>query len=149
MAKRKADEAMLLHPAAIGEIDRGAGVKTTPLVGRWNTRAGRLTTGRTTFGPGTEIPLHTHNVDETVMLLRGVATVNIDGRAHAARAGDVTWIPAGVPHNFRNRGAGEMQIYWVYAGRDVSRTIVATGETFEHLSEADRRLATKPAAGPA
>jgi LDH2 family malate/lactate/ureidoglycolate dehydrogenase len=29
-------------------------------------------------------------------------------------------------------------ILWVYGGREVTRTIVATGETFEHLSEADR-----------
>ena len=32
-----------------------------------------------------------------------------------------------------------MRIYWVYGGRDVTRTITATGETFEHLSESDRR----------
>ena len=25
-----------------------------------------------------------------------------------------------------------MRIYWVYGGRDVTRTIIATGETFEH-----------------
>ena len=31
-----------------------------------------------------------------------------------------------------------MRIYWVYGGRDVTRTITATGETFEHLSESDR-----------
>jgi HTH-type transcriptional regulator, repressor for puuD len=30
-----------------------------------------------------------------------------------------------------------MSIYWVYGCRDVTRTIIATGETFEHLSESD------------
>ena len=53
-------------------------------------------------------------------------------------AGQATWVPAGVPHCFRNRGAGTMTIYWVYGGRDVTRTITATGETFEHLSDSDR-----------
>jgi HTH-type transcriptional regulator, repressor for puuD len=47
-------------------------------------------------------------------------------------------VPAGTPHCFRNRGEGSMTIYWVYGGRDVTRTITATGETFEHLSESDR-----------
>ena len=42
---------------------------------------------------------------------------------------------------FRNRGEGTMTIYWVYGGRDVTRTITATGETFEHLSESDRGAA--------
>ena len=59
-------------------------------------------------------------------------------------AGQATWVPAGVPHCFRNRGNGPMTIYWVYGGRDVTRTITATGETFEHLSESDR---ARPCAG--
>ena len=45
---------------------------------------------------------------------------------------------AGIPHCFRNRGEGRMTIYWVYGGRDVTRTVTATGETFEHLSDKDR-----------
>ena len=53
-------------------------------------------------------------------------------------AGEATWVPAGVPHRFLNRGDSLMRIYWVYGGRDVTRTITATGETFEHLSESDR-----------
>jgi mannose-6-phosphate isomerase-like protein (cupin superfamily) len=52
--------------------------------------------------------------------------------------GDVTWAPAGVPHRFANRGQGPMRIYWVYGGRDVTRTNCATGVTVEHLSEQDR-----------
>ena len=53
-------------------------------------------------------------------------------------------MPAGVPHCFRNRGEGTMTIYWVYGGRDVTRTITATGETFEHLSdERPRRRARR------
>ena len=31
-----------------------------------------------------------------------------------------------------------MCIYWVYGGRHVTRTITATGETFEHLSASDK-----------
>jgi HTH-type transcriptional regulator, repressor for puuD len=32
----------------------------------------------------------------------------------------------------------------VYGGRQVTRTIVATGETFEHLSDADRGASRSP-----
>ena len=38
-----------------------------------------------------------------------------------------------------------MTIYWVYGGRDVTRTVTATGETFEHLS--DRATAAATPAG--
>ena len=51
---------------------------------------------------------------------------------------DATYIPAGVRHRFVNTGDTEMRILWVYGGIEVTRTVVATGETFAHLSAADR-----------
>ena len=144
MSDQPTNDPLILHPPDIPTLERGAGVRTTPLVGRWNRDANQLTTGVTAFEPGTAIPLHTHNVEETIMLLAGEATVVIEDKTYELHAGDVTWVPAGVAHYFRNRGAGPLRIYWVYAGRDVTRTIVATGETFEHLSAQDLNLATKP-----
>jgi quercetin dioxygenase-like cupin family protein len=134
---------MFLHPHEIPAVDRGTGVKTTPLVGKWNCQHNQVTTGITAFGPGTSIPLHYHNVEETVIVIEGVAKATIGDQTYEAKEGDVTWVPAGIHHNFANAGEGPMRIYWVYGGRDVTRTIVATGETFEHLSEADRRLSTQ------
>jgi HTH-type transcriptional regulator, repressor for puuD len=128
----------VLHPADIEPFDRGTGVKTLPLIGKWNTQGNKVTTGITIFGPGTQIPLHTHNVEETVMVLEGEATAVVGDDRFDLVAEDVTWVPSGVPHCFINRGQGVMRIYWVYGGRDVTRTICATGETFEHLSEKDR-----------
>jgi HTH-type transcriptional regulator, repressor for puuD len=136
------DDCLLMHANETQAIDRGAGVKTTPLVGRWNCEHNAVTTGTTTFEPGKSIPLHYHNVEETVMVLEGAGRVIMGNDSFDVKVGDVTWVPAGVHHNFTNTGGGTMKIYWVYGGRDVTRTIVATGETFEHLSEADRRLAT-------
>ena len=137
MTQSHADAPLILRPDEIDVIDRGAGVRTTPLVGRWNTNEALLTTGLTSFTPGTAIPLHSHNVEETVMVLEGEATVVIGDASHDLAAGDVTWVPAGVPHYFKSRGDGPLRIYWVYAGREVTRTLTATGETFEHLSERD------------
>ncbi|MFN8526956.1 MAG: cupin domain-containing protein [Chloroflexota bacterium] len=138
MPQETVSDPKLLHPAEIELFDRGTGVKTIPLVGKWNTEGNRVTTGITIFAPGTAIPLHTHNVEETVMVLEGEATAVIGEEEHALVAEDVTWVPSGIPHRFINRGKGTMRIYWVYGGRDVTRTICATGETFEHLSEKDR-----------
>lgn len=128
----------ILHPNEIAVFDRGSGVKTIPFVGKWNCQGNKVTTGITVFAPGTAIPLHTHNVEESVMVLEGEATAVVGDARYDLVAEDVTWVPSGVPHCFINRGQGQMRIYWVYGGRDVTRTIVATGETFEHLSELDR-----------
>ena len=97
----------------------------------------------TVFSPGTGIPLHSHNVEETVLVFEGEATAVVGDDEFDLVAGQATWVPAGVPHCFRNRGEGSMTIYWVYGGRDGTRTVTATGETFEHLSDSDR------GAGPA
>jgi quercetin dioxygenase-like cupin family protein len=129
---------MVLRPQSIAVFDRGAGVVTLPFVGKWNCETNRVTTGMTTFQPGTAIPLHSHNVEESVLVFRGEATATIDGEQFDLDTGEATWVPAGVSHCFANRGNGEMTIYWVYGGHDVTRTITATGQTFEHLSSSDR-----------
>jgi HTH-type transcriptional regulator, repressor for puuD len=132
------DAPMIIRAAQVERFDRGAGVVTLPYVGRWNAEDNRVTTGITVFSPGTAIPLHTHNVEEQVLVLEGEATAVVGDDSFDLEAGDGTWVPAGVPHRFANRGKGPMRIYWVYGGREVTRTIVATGKTFEHLSDADR-----------
>jgi HTH-type transcriptional regulator, repressor for puuD len=133
--------AMVLRAGGIERFDRGAGVATLPYVGKWNAEGNLITTGITEFEPGTAIPLHTHNVEESVFVLEGQATAVVDGDSFDLEAGDATWVPAGVPHRFANRGPGRMRIY---CGRQVTRTLVATGETFEHLSESDRGATRSP-----
>lgn len=132
------DPPMVIRAGQVERFDRGAGVVTLPYVGRWNADGNRVTTGITMFAPGTAIPLHTHNVEESVLVLEGEAAAEVGQDSFELEAGDATWVPAGVRHRFANRGQGPMRIYWVYGGREVTRTIVATGETVEHLSEADR-----------
>jgi hypothetical protein len=68
MSDTASNNPMILRPNEIEPIDRGTGVKTIPLVGKWNAAGGKVTTGITVFEPGTAIPLHTHNVEETVTL---------------------------------------------------------------------------------
>lgn len=129
---------LLISPEAIEPFDRGNGVATYPYVGKWNSPDTTVTTGITAFQPGTGLPLHSHNVEESVLILEGAATAQIGEEYVDLTAGNATWVPAGVPHRFRNRGETLMRIYWVYGGRDVTRTITATGETFAHLSEHDK-----------
>jgi 3-isopropylmalate dehydrogenase len=135
---------LVLRPAEIEPFDRGTGVVTLPYVGKWNAEQNKLTTGVTEFPVGAGIPLHTHNVEESVLILEGQATAVIGKDSFDLEPGDGTWAPAGVPHRFANRGQGPMRIYWVYGGREVTRTICATGETVEHLSEQDRAAEVTP-----
>ena len=122
-------KATVLSPGDIAVRERGNGARTIPLV---NARIGSQKTlsGITEFDPGAAIALHFHNCEETVLLLSGEGIAEIDGQEFPVGPLHVSWIPAGVPHRFRNVSKTEkMRIYWTYASIDADRTIVATGVT--------------------
>ena len=120
-------KARLMRFSEITQIDRGRGITSTPLVVE-ATGAKVFSSGVTTFPRGESIAVHTHNTDEQVTLLKGEGLVEIEGRQEQVNPYDTTFIPAGVPHRFINRGKNEMRILWVYASISVTRTYVETGE---------------------
>lgn len=129
-------QAAILRPAEIVAHERGGGARTVPLVtsGIGSTS---LLNGITEFQPGGAIPLHTHNCEESVMVLEGEALVEIAGATHHMGVHDTTWVPANVPHRFVNAGLGRLRIFWTYASVDATRTLVATGDT--RRIDAERR----------
>jgi quercetin dioxygenase-like cupin family protein len=63
------------------------------------------------LGDGGHPPLHTHDVDLFFVVLEGSATIRLGYGTHQARAGDVIYIPAGLPHGSDNRsGAAERHL---------------------------------------
>jgi len=126
---RTESDAILLKPEAIKKHDRGGGASTTPLVTK-GLGASTFITGYTEFSGGAKIPFHFHNCEESVMLVEGNAIFDIDGQEFAVKPQDVTFIPAGVPHRFRNASATQsMKILWIYGSANATRTLVETGET--------------------
>lgn len=94
-----------------------------------DTGARDILNGFTDIPPGSGIPLHFHNCEESVLVLAGEALVEIDGETRPAKATDVVWVPAGVPHRFSNPSADTpLRIFWTYASAEATRTLVETGE---------------------
>lgn len=119
----------VLRPDQIKSHDRGGGARTTPLV-LPSLGATGFINGITEFGPGAAIPFHSHNCEESVVLLEGHAYLDIAGEVHELKPLDTTFIPPNVPHRFRNRSATEgMKILWIYASIDATRTLLENGET--------------------
>lgn len=122
-------EPRIFRPSEIPAVSRGGGVMTIPLLTR-KTGARSFINGITIFPPGGSVPLHKHNCDESVLVLEGKAIAEIAGEEHNVAEGEVTAIPEGVHHRFRNTSmTEEMRILWTYASVDADRTIIATGET--------------------
>jgi mannose-6-phosphate isomerase-like protein (cupin superfamily) len=129
---------MIIRFADIDPLDRGGGIRTRPLVTPESRAEAPITTGISVYPPGTGAPLHTHNCDEQVTLLAGLAEVEIGGVVTPLEPHDTTYIAQGLEHAFRNRGDAPMTILWIYCSNNVTRTLSASGETIEHLSAADR-----------
>ncbi|QTI68932.1 cupin domain-containing protein [Gordonia polyisoprenivorans] len=126
---RDGRKATILRSAEITPRQRGGGARTIPLVSQ-QVGGKDFLNGITMFGPGAAIPEHFHNCDESVLIIAGSAIATIDGVEQPAGVGDNSFIPAGIPHFFRNASdTEELHIFWTYASVDADRTIVATGVT--------------------
>lgn len=69
--------------------------------------------------PGGGMPLHTNTVEHEQYVLRGSATVRIGGETHHVKAGDVVFIPAGVPHDYTaDDGAEPFEFLCVVPNRE-------------------------------
>ena len=122
-------KAAVLRPSNLESHDRGGGARTTPLVNP-SVGASSFINGITSFEAGVAIPFHSHNCEESVMLLEGEAILDIEGEAHRMSPLDTTWIPPNVPHRFRNVSDDKpMKIFWTYASASATRTLLETGET--------------------
>jgi len=59
--------------------------------------------------PGGGMPRHTNTVEHEQYVLRGRASVGIDDETYEVSAGDVVFIPAGVPHWYRAADSGPFE----------------------------------------
>jgi mannose-6-phosphate isomerase-like protein (cupin superfamily) len=54
--------------------------------------------------PGCQIPLHSHDYDEIIVVQEGRAQCTVNDKELEVGAGDIIPIPAGAPHGFTNIG---------------------------------------------
>src|SRR5487761_1690267 len=107
--------AVVIRRSEIASISRSNGISSIPYVERHRCAGSRITTGTTTLPPGGSVALHSHNVEEAVIVVSGKGVVEIGTEQFDLGECDATWIPANVPHRFINpEAAASLCIYWVY-----------------------------------
>lgn len=122
-------DAKLLRPSELPSHNRGDGARTIPLVAP-SLGATTFISGITEFDPGVSIPFHSHNCEESVVLLEGEAIMDIDDLEYRLQPLDTTFIPPNVVHRFRNTSTTQpMKILWTYASPQATRTLRDSGET--------------------
>ncbi len=130
-------DAKLLRFEDAPRVDRGNGATTFPMVGKQD-GSQAFSAGITSFQPGVDVPMHSHNVEEMVIILEGHGECVLDGVTKPVKTWDTTYVPANMVHCFRNTSDAQMSIMWVYGSTNVTRTFADTGITVPHLSEEDK-----------
>ena len=103
--------------------DLGGGTEFHDLFrGQWG--AAGICGGWARFTPGSSLPCHVHEYDESITIISGDAVCLVEGRRYELSDMDTALVPRGLRHRFVNLSDGPMEMIWVYAGDEPSRTLV-------------------------
>ncbi len=97
-------------------------VERKELIGR-RIGAAAITMGEITIYPGGEIPLHSHKVEDVVLLREGQGEILMDGEVIRIEAPMSILIPAGVKHCVRNTGSEPIKIIFGFPAIEVERIL--------------------------
>ncbi len=76
------------------------------------------------FHPGGRLPAHYHDFDESICIISGRATCNVEGRRYSMADCATALQPRGRVHYFVNDSGSTMEMLWVYAGPRPERIVV-------------------------
>jgi len=76
------------------------------------------------FNPGSSLPCHIHEYDESISIVTGEAICEVMGQRYRLSNYDTAFVPRGRPHRFLNESQGCMAMVWVYAAGEPERVIV-------------------------
>lgn len=81
--------------------------------------ARELTVFKERVAPGDRIPLHVHGIEEVLFLDEGRVEVTLGDERREISPGAVVFIPAGMPHGFRNIGDDDVRIHAVFPAPNI------------------------------
>ena len=72
--------------------------------------------------PGNSLGLHTDSQDELIVVLSGTALATVGAETGELTTGSMAFIPAMVPHGFRNTGSDILRCAGIFPNSDVVST---------------------------
>jgi quercetin dioxygenase-like cupin family protein len=93
------------------------------------------------FRPGSSLPCHVHEYDESITIVEGQATCLVQGNRYQLSDCDTAFVPEGRPHRFINQTDVPMAMIWVYAGTEPGRALVESSYCDGTLAWPGRELA--------
>ena len=81
--------------------------------------SGAITLGELIMKPGAELPMHTHRIEETMVITKGEATVVLGDETYTLAPRDVILAPAGIKHTLANRTTEPMEFLFFYPAIEI------------------------------
>ncbi|MFC1978127.1 cupin domain-containing protein [Chloroflexota bacterium] len=81
--------------------------------------SGAITLGELIMNPGSELLMHTHRIEETMVISKGTATAVLGDETYTLEPGDVILAPAGIKHMLANRSNEPMGFLFFYPAVEV------------------------------
>jgi 2-keto-3-deoxy-L-rhamnonate aldolase RhmA/quercetin dioxygenase-like cupin family protein len=76
------------------------------------------------FQPGSRLPCHRHDFDESITIIEGTAVCVVEGRRYELSGNATALVPRGRCHYFINQSDAPMAMIWVYAGDMPDRIVM-------------------------
>jgi 2-keto-3-deoxy-L-rhamnonate aldolase RhmA/quercetin dioxygenase-like cupin family protein len=97
--------------------------------------AKNLTTGYVSLEPGAELPYHEHPFTESVTVVEGRLTFDVEGRRYELGRFDNVTIPRGIPHAARNLSQEPVVAHIAMASAEPTRTLVERDYPLEKMPD--------------
>jgi quercetin dioxygenase-like cupin family protein len=81
--------------------------------------SGAITLGECLMDPGSSLPLHTHRIEESMVITRGVITAVLGDDTYTLNPGDAILVPASIKHLLANRSQEPAGFLFFYPGVEV------------------------------
>jgi quercetin dioxygenase-like cupin family protein len=123
----RTDKMSIKHAQDVEAKTVKSGDKTTNQVLISSQEGPNFALRRFTMEPGGGIPEHTNTVEHEQYVLQGCASIGIGGETIEVHAGDVVFIPEGVPHWYSNIGAENFEFLCIIPNKPDEIKLVEKG----------------------
>lgn len=72
------------------------------------------------MAPGDHIPLHTHTIDEAIIIDEGIGEVTLGAERRKVGPGTVVFVPAGTPHGTSNLGDQVLRLHAIFPTQHIT-----------------------------
>lgn len=113
----------VIRSADVEFQQRSPGIKVRHLINQ-EKGAGAVTLGEGIIAPGSSLDLHTHKIEEAIIIAEGTATLICGNDTQTLEAGDAILAPAAEAHLLANHSQKPMRFLFFFPAVNTQRELV-------------------------